>query len=89
MVVLDKLGKKLSQTEIRSEEKGVLVHHMRFLENIEWISKDKVVVSGSLNPSTIEYLVIDINRQKIVDDLIGDGPMARFSPDGSKYWDIY
>lgn len=59
------------------------VSGMRFVENLEWISNQRLVVSGSLNPSTAEYAVIDVVSGEQVKDYLVDGFKWAASPDGS------
>lgn len=55
---------------------------MRFVEEVEWLTKDRIAFGGSINPSQSEYLIFDINTRKVVDQFYDDGSGASFSPDG-------
>lgn len=52
------------------------------IDDIQWISASKIVVTGALNPSTIQSMVMDIRTGQDVDDVFDDDGAAVFSPDG-------
>ena len=56
---------------------------MRFVEGLAWISKRRLVASGSLNPSTVEYAVIDVETDGQVAGYLVDGFAWAASPDGA------
>ena len=39
---------------------------MRFVEEIKWISAREIAVSGSVNPSTVEYAIVDTDSGKVL-----------------------
>ena len=55
---------------------------MRFVERIEWLGGNRLAVSGSINPSTAEYVIFDVATGKDVRRFFDDGAGAAFSPDG-------
>jgi hypothetical protein len=69
--------------EIVFRPPGSNLSGMRFVEKLEWISNQRLVVSGSLNPSTAEYAVIDVGSGEQVKDYMVDGFNWAASPDGS------
>ncbi|MFC0134313.1 hypothetical protein CR105_26980 [Massilia eurypsychrophila] len=54
---------------------------MRFVDALEWIAADRLVVSGSINPSSSEYLVFDLLTGAVVGGYVDDAQGAEFSPD--------
>lgn len=69
--------------EIRFRPPEAHVSGMRFIEGLEWISDQRLVVSGSVNPSTGEYVLVDIGTGKEVGGYLTDGFAWAASPDGS------
>jgi hypothetical protein len=59
------------------------VSGMRGLEELAWISGQRLVAAGSVNPSTAEYAVIDTETGKEVGGYLVDGFGWEASPDGS------
>ena len=59
--------------EIRFRPPEAHVSGMRFIEGLEWISDQRLVVSGSVNPSTGEYVLVDIGTGKEVGGYLTDG----------------
>jgi hypothetical protein len=58
--------------EIHFRPVGEAVSGMRGVEQMEWISERRLVVSGSINPSTGEYAVIDVETGKqVAGNLVG------------------
>lgn len=43
------------------------------------------MVSGTVNPSSTEYIVVDIANIKVTNEFVADGFGASFSPDGLSY----
>jgi len=84
LVVVDRAGHTLS---------GILIHpavsgegsdgDMRFVESIEWLDANRIAVAGSINPSTSEYIVLNILSHAVVDQFFDDASAAAFSPDGT------
>jgi hypothetical protein len=74
-------GTGLQVVPFRPIEANVL--GMRFVEGIEWISDQRVVVYGGVNPSTVEYAVVDLAAGKEVKWYAVDGFEWTASPDGS------
>ncbi len=85
LVVIDRHGKLLSKSAIKPELPGEIRSGMRFVEALQWLGKDKIVVSGSVNPGTTEYNVIDLSSGKTVKEFFDDGHVTSFSPDGQHY----
>lgn len=82
LVVINPQGQPLARLPIHPLADGEVRSGMRFVETLEWLGTDRLVVSGSLNPSSTESLVFDLNRAAVVADYIDDGRGASFSPDG-------
>ncbi len=56
---------------------------MRFVEGLEWRDSNRIVASGSIDPSTTEYVTYTIPEGKVVDLYYDQGMGASFSPDGA------
>jgi WD40-like Beta Propeller Repeat len=82
LMVIATDGALLSNIVVRPEEQNV-PSGMRAVEGLEWLSNNRIVVSGSVNPSTVESIVIDIRNGKEINDIYDDGGGAVFSPDGA------
>jgi hypothetical protein len=85
LVVSDKFGQAISQILIKPNLPGELQSGMRFIQEIEWLTNDSLVVSGSVNPTTTEYIVYDLVTGKATKEFFDDGGGAAFSPDGRHY----
>jgi hypothetical protein len=79
IVVLSSTGQELLAATFRPSDANV--SGMRFIEELEWISPERLMVSGSMNPSTGESAVIDARTGKEVAGYLADGPSVAFSPD--------
>jgi hypothetical protein len=80
IVVISSAGKTLREISFRPA--GSNVSGMRFVEELQWISNQRLAVSGSVNPSTGEYAVIDIRSGKEIDWFGADGYSLVPSLDG-------
>jgi hypothetical protein len=85
LFVIDPQGKRLGEVPLKVVEKGEIRSGMRQVESLEWIAGNRLVASGSINPSSTEHLVVDTSQMKVVDELVSDGFGATFSPDGLSY----
>jgi len=81
IVVMRPDGTGLSEIHFRPVEGDI--SGMRGVEELTWISEQRLVASGSLNPSTAEYAVIDVDTGKQVAGYFVDGFDWEASPDGS------
>ena len=82
LVVIDASGRFQSSAAIKPIVSGEVRSGMRFVESVQWLSPYRVVVAGSVNPSTTEYDVIDLSNGTTIDEIYDDGAGASFSPDG-------
>ncbi len=82
LVVIDVHGQVQSRTALKPVASGEVRSGMRFVESLQWLSADRVVVSGSINPSSTEHLVVDLLRGGVVAEHVDDAGGASFSPDG-------
>ena len=82
LVVLHADGRLVASIPIHPVEKDKVIVGMRFVEAIEWLSSTQVVVSGSVNPSTAEYVVFNVPDRSIARQFFDDGGGAAFSKDG-------
>jgi len=81
IVVMNIDGSTVSEIHFRPLGSGV--SGMRGVEDLRWISDQRLVASGSVNPSTEEYAVIDVGTGKQVAGNLTDGPTWVASPDGA------
>jgi hypothetical protein len=82
LIVLDPNGDKTAEIVIRPADNAPPAG-MRFVEDVEWLSSERIAVSGSINPSTAENLVFDLPSSREVRDFYDDGSRAVYSPDGA------
>jgi hypothetical protein len=68
--------------EIHFRPVGEPVSGMRGVEQMEWISQRRLVLSGSINPSTGEYDVLDAETGALIKAYGTDGSTWVASPDG-------
>jgi hypothetical protein len=80
IVVMRTNGSLLNEIHFRPVEEAV--SGMRGVEHMEWISERRLVVSGSINPSTGEYDVLDAETGALVKGNLTDGFDWIASPDG-------
>jgi len=80
IVVMHTNGSLLNEIHFRPI--GEAVSGMRGVEHMEWISERRLVAAGSINPSTCEYAVIDVETGKQVAGNLVDGFTWVASPDG-------
>lgn len=85
VVVIDENGSKLSEVLIHPNKPNEVPTGMRYVEAIEWLEPHRVAISGSMNPSTIEYQIIDVNTGAVVKQFFDEGNGAAFSSDGAHY----
>lgn len=74
-------GAKIRDILFRPEAAGVA--GMRSIEHLEWISDSLIAVSGSVNPSTGEYAIVDAKSGKEVAWYAVEGYRWKPAPDGS------
>jgi dipeptidyl aminopeptidase/acylaminoacyl peptidase len=55
---------------------------VRYIEGIEWLTKDRIAAKGSINPSATQTFVYDVKTGKELIDYPDDAGGAVFSPDG-------
>jgi dipeptidyl aminopeptidase/acylaminoacyl peptidase len=67
----------------RVPQPGVHIEGMRGVEELYWLDEHRLAVSGSLNPSTVEYVVIDIATGKELAGYLTDGFSLAVSPKGN------
>jgi len=85
LVVIDQDGRLLRRLDLKSIVPGEIRSGMRQVEALEWIASNKIAVSGSVNPSTTEYLLVDVVKGAVEDEFFDDGFGASFAPDGSSH----
>jgi WD40 repeat protein len=79
VVVISSDGNPLNRAKLRRDS----LDGMRFIESLEWINRDDIAISGSVNPSLTETVVLNLKTQAMQGGIFDDGPGADFSPDGS------
>jgi hypothetical protein len=83
-VVDPETGETVSQANLRDPgESPQMGNDLQFIDRLEWISSDRLVASGSVNPSTEESLVVDLKSGKEIISYYDDNGGAVFSPDGN------
>lgn len=82
IVVIAMDGRELSRTPIEPVVVGLAYAGMRYIEKLRWITSSRLVVSGSINPSTSQYYIVDTGTGKIGQDFTDDSSQPAFSPDG-------
>jgi hypothetical protein len=85
LVVIDRRGNRLADIPLKVVGAGEVRSGMRQAESVEWVSRNRLVVSGTINPSSTEYLVVDVVASKQIIEFVGDAFGAAFSPDGNSY----
>jgi hypothetical protein len=83
--VIDRNGCAIAKIPVKAKNPGEIRSGMRYVESIEWISSNRLAVSGSVNPSSREYVIIDVSAQQVVDEFVSDEYRAGFSADGLSY----
>ncbi len=81
MVIDPETGQTLANLLIcpTSPEEGYAI---RFIEGIEWLTGDKIAAKGSIDPSSTQTFVYDINTGKELMDYVDNDGGAVFSLDG-------
>jgi hypothetical protein len=81
LVVVDLDGHELTRVLIEPVVGETRYAGMRYVEAIRWLTPNRLVVRGSLNPSQSQYYVVDIASGRLLDDVIDDTSSAVWSPD--------
>jgi len=81
IVVMEPDGKMVREILFRPVEETWI--GMRWVEHLQWISNQRLVASGSVNPSTSEYAVIDVEAGQQVTGYFVDGFAWAASPDAA------
>ena len=82
VVVVAVDGHELTRTHVEPVIDGTAYTGMRYIEELRWLSPTRLVVRGSINPSTSQYYTIDAATGTVVNDFTDDSSHAAFSPDG-------
>lgn len=83
LVVIDENGRLLQTLLFRRAED--FAGGMRFIESLEWLGRDRIAISGSVNPSLTETAIVDLATGTEQGRIFDDGPGADFSPDGKHF----
>jgi hypothetical protein len=83
--IIDTNGTVLSSVPIKPAKAREVRSGMRFVERLQWLGDHSLAVSGTLNPSTTEYEVIDMQKRTLQREFFDDGFGAAFSPNGEHY----
>ena len=81
--IADRHGQQLAAIAIKPLGPDEVASGMRAVEYLEWVGRDRILVGGSINPSSGEYLVVDTASGQVVQELIDDGGGIAVSPDGA------
>lgn len=82
LVVSDPFGQVLARVPLKPVARNEVRSGMRQVESIEWLTSDQIVVSGTINPSSTEHLVVNLLQLAVTSEYVDDGQGAAFSPDG-------
>lgn len=85
VVVIDRAGRTLSSFPVHPASPQVQEFGMKYAEGLGWLTNQRIVVTGSVNPSTTEYDVFNSVTGQRVDQFFDDGLGAAFSPNGQHY----
>ncbi len=85
LVVIDRTGTKLAAVPLKPIGAGEVRSGMRKVESLEWISEKLIVVSGSINPSSFEALVVDATQNAVISEIVSDSFAPTFSSKGASY----
>ncbi|XLZ72931.1 hypothetical protein ABT364_13440 [Massilia sp. SR12] len=80
--IIDQHGQMLVQKVAKPVAAGEVAGGMRAAEAMQWLDGGRLVVSGSVNPTSTEYLVFDAASGQQLSALADDGYGAAFSPGG-------
>jgi len=81
--VVSLFGEPARDIPFRVPQAGVHIGGMRGVEELYWLDEHRLAVSGSLNPSTVEYVAIDIATGKEITSYGTDGFSLAVSPKGN------
>jgi dipeptidyl aminopeptidase/acylaminoacyl peptidase len=84
LVVITDSGEAVIEIPLEPVEPNV-DKAMRFVETLQWIAPDRIAVGGTVNPSTIEVVVLDIATGKQTDETDSDEMAPTFSTDGKHF----
>jgi len=84
LVVITDTGKAVADIPVQPVEPNS-PGNMRFVEILKWLTPDRIEVGGSINPSTFEVVVFDINTGEEVDETDSDEIAPVFSLDGKHF----
>jgi hypothetical protein len=79
--IVDSSGKNIATVPVRPENSST-TNDLPSVDRLQWLPNDQVVVSGSLNPSTEESIILDAKTGKELNSIYDDAGGAVFSPDG-------
>ena len=75
-------GTEIASFPVRPKSKEK-VNDLRFVDRLRWLSSEKVVASGSINPTTEESIILDTKTGEELDSIYDDNGGAVFSPNGT------
>jgi hypothetical protein len=85
LIVVDENGHQIDDVLVRPAEKAP-PEGLRYIESMEWLSNDRIAVSGTQNISLIETLIVDLKSGNEHHNIVGNaGEEAVFSPNGSHF----
>jgi YD repeat-containing protein len=56
---------------------------IRYIESLRWAGNKKIVLSGGINPSTVEYIEFRVGNPSATNDFMADGFQVDYSRDGN------
>ena len=85
LVLVDQHRSVVTQIPVKPMAPGFVHSGMRYVETVEWLDGNLIAVSGTINPSSTEYNILDISTGKTILEFVDDGFGAAFSQDGKLY----
>jgi hypothetical protein len=82
LVVIDERGHQINDVLLRPPD-AAPPEGLRYVESMEWLSEDRIAISGTQNISVIETVVVDLTSGKEAVDIVNNGGKEPvFSRDG-------
>jgi len=82
LVVIDLTGHEVSHFYVDPALPRMHYDLIRWVDRPTWVSRDRILLSGEVNPSTSSYHLIDLPKEAEIDEFIDDYSAAAYSPDG-------
>jgi hypothetical protein len=80
LLIIDRHGQLIHSLPIKEVGPNQIQAGWRYIASVEWVGSSRVAISGSMNPSSREYLVYDAASGLLESEFGNDGPGAVFNP---------